>query len=223
MTLRIGVVAAGTALVFAVVVAILTLTGSSGLFEHGRAIPPFSCLEAHGGNPQGVRVAVVGDSITARSAPEIAALLARDYSYRISGCGGFTMAGQLPTIMRLQGLGQGRPDDWIIELGTNASGSSRTPTWKTDFHNELAAVRSAKCVIFLTLSPFLGLASPVGPDINAAIAEAVATHRNFHSLDWGHIEYTDPGWTSPIDGIHPTPEGSAELASLEVQALHHYG
>jgi lysophospholipase L1-like esterase len=159
----------------------------------------------------------------ALSLSEISAALAHDYSFRVSGRSGSIMAEQLPTIESLESSRQQRPDDWIIELGTNDGGSYQNVSWATDFQTEVAAVRSARCVIFVTLSPLLARAGPIGPRINEAITRAVASHPNFHILDWGHIEYLDRRWTSPVDGIHPTPEGSTELASLEAQALRDFG
>ena len=180
-------------------------------------------LDAHGGNPLGTRVAVVGDSITALAEPQIAATLAGEYSLQISGRSGATIDQQLPTIEGIQHSSDRRPDDWIIELGTNDGGACQNRNWQADFRNEVAAVRSARCVIFVTLSSHLTRAGLVGPSLNRAIFQSVAHHLNFHVLDWGNIEYKDPEWTSPRDGIHPTPKGSTELASLEAQALHAFG
>jgi lysophospholipase L1-like esterase len=45
-----------------------------------------------------------------------------------------------------------------------------------------------------------------------------AAHRNVHVLDWGSLEYSNPGWVT-FDGIHPTAQGELALASLEAQEL----
>jgi lysophospholipase L1-like esterase len=76
-------------------------------------------------------------------------------------------------------------------------------------------VSPAKCVIYVTISPRAG---PVAAKINAAIKNLAATHRNVHVLDWGNAEYSNPSWLNR-DGIHPTPQGQAALASLERDEL----
>ena len=89
------------------------------------------------------------------------------------------------------------------------------PNWAADFANEVAAVQSQRCVVFVTVNPRFG---PIGPEIDGAIAGAVATHPNFHSLDWGDIELQKPGWLDS-DGIHPSKSGAIELAKLEHKAI----
>ncbi len=156
-------------------------------------------------------VAVVGDSITALSQQSIATSLAQaGYQPTIQAVPGVKLGQAEPTIRR---LAQQDPDDWIIELGT------ATPDWHAlwpqPFLAEWQLVRLSRCVIYVSVSPHAG---PVADQINTALAALARAHANVHVLDWGQLEYINPGWTI-WDTIHPTSAGQAELAALEVQAL----
>jgi hypothetical protein len=164
-------------------------------------------------NPSG-NVAIIGDSITVLSAFAITHDF-HQYHVVMDAVIGTRMADQLGAIERLASDGQ--PWDWIIELGTNDAlpEPSTNPNWAADFDNEVAAVQSQRCVVFVTVNPRF---VPIGPEIDSAIAGAVATHPNFHSLDWGDTELKKPGWLDS-DGIHPSKSGAIELAKLEHKAI----
>jgi hypothetical protein len=205
------------------------LVGSDGgIFAFGDAgffgsIPAInSCplgTDGYTGSFAGPRAAVVGDSIVGLAACATAADLGERYAYRISGINNATMATQLPTILKFKADPAGSPKDWVIELGTNDAGPSQNLNWLTDFDNQFAAIQSAPCIVFVTLSPILAYLGPIATAINNAIATTAAAHSNVHILDWGNIEYQHPGWTSPDDAIHPTPAGGRALASLIRQSL----
>jgi hypothetical protein len=185
----------------------------------GIAARPASGLTTNfAGVLSGRRVAVVGDSMTALSDCQIAETLAGRYAYQVRGDSGFTMAQALPLIHQIQSDPLGAPEDWVIDLGSNDAGVRQTPTWQTDLANEISAVQGSTCVIFVTLPELLSQAGPVAGEINAALAAAVASHPNFHLLDWGRIEFTQRAWVGS-DGVHPTALGSVELAFLERQYL----
>lgn len=175
----------------------------------------------YGGALSGPRVGVIGDSMTALSDCQIAEALGTRYAYQVRGDSGFTMAEALPLLQQMTSDPLGAPQDWIIDLGSNDAGSRQSPTWQTDLDNEIAAVQGSSCVIFLTLPGLLSQAGPIAAEINQALASAVATHPNFHILDWGQIEFTQPAWVGS-DGVHPTALGSAELAALERQYVDQY-
>ncbi len=158
-------------------------------------------------------VAIIGDSITALAKTALEHTF-HGYDLFIDAVGGTRMADHLPTIERV--ASDGRPRDWVIELGTNDA--VRPPinvNWASDFADEVTALKGQRCVVFVSVNPKLG---PISVGIDDAIAGAVATHPNFHLIDWGDIEFRKPQWLLP-DGIHPSKSGIAELARLEHRAV----
>lgn len=187
-----------------------TVTSSPAVTGPGVTSPPATSLDVP--NPAG-NVAIVGDSITYLARTDLAHAL-RHYNLYIDAVDKTTMAEHLQKIEQLASDGQ--PRDWVIELGTNdALPEPSNPNWATDFANEAAALQNQRCVVFLTVNPRLG---SIATGINGAIADAVATHSNFHSIDWGDIEFRKSQWLQS-DGIHPTKAGDVELAKLEHQAI----
>jgi hypothetical protein len=160
-------------------------------------------------------VAVVGDSITALSRQSIATSLGQaGYEPSIEAVVGIEMDQAVPLVDQ---LAQEKPNDWIIELGTNDAGRDN-PLWAWPLLAEWQDVRSSGCVIYLSVSAHAG---PIAAQINASLAGLARSHANVHILDWGNLEYGNPAWIEP-DMIHPTPAGQAELASLETQMLRRY-
>ena len=156
-------------------------------------------------------VAVFGDSISAIAKSDITRDLHR-YNLYIDAVGGTTMVQHLANIRQV--ASDGLPRDWVIELGTNDT-LGHNPNWESDFANEVSALQTQHCVAFVTVNPTLG---PIGPALNGSIADAVASHPNFRSIDWGSMEFRKPEWLRG-DHIHPTPAGSAELAKLIRKAI----
>jgi hypothetical protein len=160
-------------------------------------------------------VAVVGDSITALSRQSIATSLGRaGYEPSIEAVIGIEAEQAVPLVDQ---LAEQKPNDWIIELGTNDAGRDN-PLWASPLLAEWQQVRSSGCVIYLSVSPHAG---PIAAQINASLAELARAHANVHILDWGSLEYENPAWIEP-DMIHPTTTGQVELATLEAQMLRHY-
>jgi hypothetical protein len=188
----------------------LTVTGTPGGTGPTVTSPPVTSPEIS--NPEG-NVAIIGDSITVLLETDLFRVL-HHYDLTIDAVKGSTMAYHLPRIEQLTGDGQ--PRDWVIELGTNdAYHENPNPNWASDFANEVAALQTQRCVVFLTVNPRLG---SVASGLNDAIASAVASHPNFHAVDWGDIEFRNPRWLQS-DGIHPTKAGALELTKLDHQAI----
>lgn len=163
--------------------------------------------------PVPVGVEIIGDSITVLAIPEIGRAFHHN-NVSIDAVVGSRMADHLSTIDRIEN--RGIPKDWVIELGTNDAGNPPLNTnWLTDFSNEVAALQSQPCVVLVTVNPKLG---SISTGINQAIAGVVASHLNFHSIDWGNIKIRKPQWLLP-DALHPSTSGSAELARLEHRAI----
>lgn len=151
-------------------------------------------------------VAIVGDSISAMTSREYQIDLRADHLL-IDAVGGTRIADHLSTLEALA------PRTWdvVIELGTNdAAERPLDSTWTTPWDEQESAVVSQPCVVFVTVDPKLGA---IAQGIDAAIANAVASHSNFHVVDWGDIEWQHQRWMRS-DNIHPTTDGSAELAHL---------
>jgi len=161
--------------------------------------------------PGSDNVAIIGDSITELATPDLQRELRDDHLY-IDAAGGTKIAQHLANIQQLAGDGQSRT--WVIELGTNDA-LGENPDWTNDFANEVAAVQSQPCVVFVTVNPKLG---SVADGIDGAISAAVASHPNFRLLDWGDMEFRSPEWLMD-DHIHPSLSGRMELAKLVKRAV----
>jgi hypothetical protein len=159
-----------------------------------------------------VNVAIIGDSISELATPALEHEL-RHYTLYIDAVGGSRMAAHLPTIERVEG--DGLPRDWVIELGTNDALPPPNTNWSSDFANEVGALQDQACVVFLTVNPTLG---SVSTGVNEAIANAVASHANFHSIDWGNIEFHRAKWLL-YDRLHPSTSGDVEIATLVHKAI----
>ena len=159
------------------------------------------------------RLTIVGDSISAMSRPELAQALTPRYRVTFDTMVGTFISTWLGAI---QSTTDTQPKQgWVIELGTNDTRLNE-PGWPTYFHDEVQALSHQPCVVFVTVNPRIGQASRA---LDADIAKAVGNHPNFHSLDWGNIEWQNPkAWLMP-DFVHPTPAGSTKLATLESQTL----
>ncbi len=157
-------------------------------------------------------VTVVGDSITYLARSDIAAAL-QDAGYRqwVWGNPGTSIPNEIATVHNLR---TGPRHPWVLELGTNDArlGDSK---WRTYFDEVVRDVARQTCVVLVTVNPRLG---PLAVAIDNAISSTVATHRRFHSLDWGNIEWQNGSWVQS-DGVHPTSAGDAELSQIEVQAV----
>lgn len=175
------------------------------------------------GNASRPTLGIVGDSITADSSAEIHAAVDPTY---FAGLPRATMARAATAIRDMATLEpQGPPEDWIVELGTDDDGwfenaGQTDPNWAAEFQWEVQYLQSASCVIFVTVSQNPMLPPPIPQELDSAMWTAAFAHPNFHVLDWGDIQYSQPGWVQH-DEIHPTAVGSAELADLEAQALQH--
>lgn len=157
-------------------------------------------------------VYVVGDSITYLSEAPISSDLSNaGYQPTVSATPGVKI-GQSQA--EITALARHQPRAWIIELGTNDAGA-RDTVWPEPFLAEWSLVSSARCVIYVTVSPRAG---PVAQQIDASMQKLAAEHSNVHLLHWGNIEYQNPAWLSG-DGIHPSAAGQAALALLGTQLL----
>jgi hypothetical protein len=179
-----------------------------------------SCEE---GNPGGAKVAVVGDSITLFSQPDIQWALGASYSYQISGMPGFGVGQQLPAVQGMVDNPQGAPSDFVVELGTNDA-LNHWGGWRTSYRRLLDMV-GERCTVLVNVNVTpADDAHHEALAINRWLAAQVAAHPNLHLLDWNRALNTGnhrAAWLDPT-GIHPNAAGSAVLALLYRAALNRF-
>jgi hypothetical protein len=155
------------------------------------------------------RVMVVGDSITNLARHQITNALHNDFAAGIHAINETPMSYWAPFL-----AAHATPTaklDWVIELGTD-DGPAR---WQADFTHEVSQLAHQQCVILVTVNT---RDRSYGKAIDQEMGQAATNMPNFHVLDWGNIEFDQPGWLES-DGLHPTKAGSVELAQLERSAL----
>jgi hypothetical protein len=176
------------------------------------------------GNAAGPRVAIVGDSImflTDLISGRLAPALADAYAFDVAATPAKRIDEMQPELDRLLAA---RPDDVVIDLGTNDMGQS-WPTWEQSFDAMWASVAGKSCVVYVTLRTQPGL--PIGAQINAKIAATAAANRNVRIYDWETdinaalaASRADPSLPPPMsDPVHPTSAGSDILAAGVRRAL----
>jgi len=159
-----------------------------------------------GGSAKAPVVTVVGDSITVYSAPGVEAELS-GYALYIRAVDGKRIDQMLP-VVRADLVR--KPNAVVINLGTNDAIQARMhPDWMAGFNLLWELVRSRACVVFVTVSTNaddLGGGS-VAVDINHAIRQLSAQHRNVRVVDWNVAVHEDPSLLAsrnpPADHIHP--------------------
>jgi lysophospholipase L1-like esterase len=170
----------------------------------------------HWSSPTPRSVAVVGDSITVLTSPDISVALRGDYHTDVQAKWGQRIDQMLPNLSEL--LGQ-HPTAVVENLGSNDAIQATThPDWQKGFEQMIAMLAPTKCVLMTTVSTFLDAdysAPPVASEINRAI-EGVASRRpNFHVVDWNAAIHAPNGGTLlSADHVHPSPAGQLTLAAL---------
>jgi hypothetical protein len=174
--------------------AAVTIIVATALFASG-------CSSGHG-----PVVTVVGDSITVLSAPGIEAELG-GYALYIRAEDGKRIDQMIPV---LQAQLRRNPSGVVINLGTNDAIQARThPDWVAGFNAVWALVRTRPCVVFVTVSTNADVLGDhlVAVDINHAIGQLAAQHRNVRIVDWNAAVHADPSLLAsrnpPADHIHP--------------------
>jgi len=159
-----------------------------------------------GGSTHPPVVTVVGDSITVFSAPGVEAELG-GYALYIRAVDGKRIDQMLPVVRAELAR---NPNAVVINLGTNDAIQARThPDWMAGFNSLWDLVRARPCVVLVTVSTNaddLG-GSAVAADINDAIRQLSAQHRNVRIVDWNAAVHEDPSLLAsrrpPADHIHP--------------------
>ena len=172
----------------------------------------------------GLRVVMLGDSITAVSRPELHQALS-DHAVKIAAVWGEGFGGG-PISRAANDEGMRRharvyaadqPEVAVLALGTNdAWNPDLTLSAALEGLGEMVRAFEGSRLVGVTVTERAtadGYDAEVARAINAAVEAAVD-----EVAEWGRACESDRN-TFPDDGIHPTPDGSALLAALVADAV----
>lgn len=179
-----------------------------------------SCLSFSGGD--GTKVAVVGDSITNYSTPQVEAALA-DYNFAVKGIPGIDLKDGRTQLV--QPAVAEDPDVLVIELGIN----SAREVWNSDdlpyLEGVLHDADAIDCVIWVTptaLQPsyydHLGegtIASRIEA-FKSSLKKRLPKHPNQRLADFGVTQQAE--WFD-ADHLHPSPVGKSAYASYVAEQV----
>lgn len=193
---------------------------AAGLLFVGCSCGPTGGYHGHHG---GLRVAVVGDSITVQAEPDTEQVLAQHYRVLVNAMFGLRIDQQLGTIKGLLHNSVGPPDRLVINLGTNDA-LQNNPAALQNLALAMTLVAHVKCVVWVTINLHADVRgdSVVAQQINDTIGSAAATHANFRVLDWNaliHQGNNAATWIDPHDGIHLTGAGAYALSLEYLRAV----
>ncbi len=173
---------------------------------------------SHPGHTDPERVAIVGDSITVLSTSHINDALEGPYTTDIRARSGQRIDQML---VELDDAIAERPNAVVVNLGTNdvLQGNMH---WRTSFDRMIAALAEQPCAEITTISTRVngwGAVPAIAGQINDALAQAVASHADFHVVDWNAAVHMGSTQLVDSDQVHPSAAGQARLASLIRSAL----
>ncbi len=164
------------------------------------------------------RVAILGDSITVLSTSQINHALEGVYTTDVRAQSGQRIDQML---VELDDALAERPNEVVVNLGTNDVLQANMH-WRTSFDRMIAALAEQPCVEITTISTRVngwGAVPAIAGQINDAIAQAVASHADFHVVDWNAAVHMGGSQLLVSDQVHPSAIGEATLASLVRSAL----
>lgn len=173
---------------------------------------------------KGVKVAIIGDSITNYSTPELKAVLG-PYRYSITGVPGIGLVGALDRLVRPAVAS--KPDILVIELGIN---SAREVWNSADLKWLEATLKSldwAKRVIWITPSALApSYYDHLGPGtiqsriaaFKASLVKRLPKHPNQRLADFSVTQLTHPEWFD-ADHLHLSPAGKKAYAAYILARL----
>jgi lysophospholipase L1-like esterase len=186
---------------------LLLLVLATAATAHGAALPP--------------KVTIVGDSVSDRMQRNADALAALTDGFRINlqtrGCRtlvvtGCTLAGQTapppPALQVVQRFGRYLGSIVVVEVGYNDPAARYRRDLDT-IMRALTGYPAVKTVIWLTLRDPTGANAP----FNNVIEQAPTRWHRLVVADWNAYSADESQWFNE-DGIHPTPEGAANLGSF---------
>ncbi|MDA8340636.1 MAG: GDSL-type esterase/lipase family protein [Actinomycetota bacterium] len=188
------------------------------------AWPIWSVAPCYLGDRSKTRVAVVGDSIVFVSQPDIEAVLDRRAATMVSGQVGWTIAQQQAAVVTDLDNPDGPPADWIVDLGTNDAVFANRQ-WRPAYDAMVASLAGQSCVLLTTVSSEADAmgGTTIGAAIDRAERATVASHPNFHLVDWNAAVHQGSHLRTWLmdDRIHPNRAGQQALAAMYLGALEH--
>jgi lysophospholipase L1-like esterase len=169
------------------------------------------------------RVSIIGDSITFFAGTDESAALGSSFHVDAHAGIGRRIDEMLPAVRQ---AARSDPFAIVVNLGTNdARQATSHPDWTTAYNQMIAALSDQRCVLLTTINTLMpgeaGVTS-VAEDINAAQVAAVASHPNFHVIDWNTAIHAPSGsGLLMADRVHPNPAGQLALAALVRNAVTH--
>lgn len=181
-------------------------------------------------------VVFLGDSNEVLSGTDIdLELLNRDYGYLVVNIarpgatiryGDCTHPNSCPTYNYWQArvadtLAAVRPSAWVVDLGINDTVEPGAPTRRGYAHYG-SKIDWLMHLLGSTRVLWTNLPCKIEPtnrrvgcnQVNDALAQAVARHRNLEVLDWASEADQHPGYLGAPNGIHLTPAGAQAWADL---------
>jgi hypothetical protein len=169
------------------------------------------------------RVFIVGDSITFFAGTDETAALGSAYHVDAHAGIGKRIDEMLPAVKT---AARSDPFAVVVNLGTNdARQASTHPDWRIAYDQMIATLADQNCVLLTTINTLMpgepGVTT-VAEDINAAQVAAVASHPNFHIVDWNAAVHAPNGLgLVMVDRVHPNTSGQLALAALVRDAVKH--
>lgn len=196
---------------FSVLVAIAALAGCA------------ACQPIYVGS-SGQKVAVVGDSITDYSEPQIEAALSRDSRY-VEGVPGINLPDGRKQLV--QPVVSTDPDVVVVELGIN----SAREAWVSDDAHQIDLIMrdlaDVPCVVWVTptaLEPSYydhlgdGTIKSRIEQMRKSVARRLPTYPNLRLADFGATQGQHPEWFQE-DHLHPNTAGQKALAAFVAQVV----
>jgi GDSL-like lipase/acylhydrolase family protein len=167
------------------------------------------------------QVSIVGDSITFYAGTDETAALGTDYHVEAHAGIGKRIDEMLPAV---KNAARSDPFAVVVNLGTNdARQASSHPEWRPAFDAMIATLAGQRCVLLTTVNTLMpgepGVTS-VADDINASEVAALASHPNFHIIDWNAALHAPNGLGLLMaDRVHPNNAGQLVLSALVRNAV----
>ena len=167
-----------------------------------------ACIPAYQGNPQGTKIAIIGDSITYVSDASFHAQLDETHSVSVDGKPGMKVADLQDDATE---YARTHPDVVVINLGTNDGAAAATPLSAALGLLYMASKFPDACVVLTTLNTHTG-----SPGLNAFSADLNTGIRQGRFVDWDAIAWAR-GMT--YDTVHPSRDGADILAELTADVV----